>query len=70
MVRAVRSLPALDAKVILLFYFEDSDLVRIAERLGHRTPESYIGRVRLRALRQLEQSLADVAEDFGLRASR
>jgi RNA polymerase sigma factor FliA len=66
--RAVRNLPALDAKVILLFYFEDLDLVRIAERLRHT--ESYIGRVRLRALRQLERSLADVAEDFCLRGSR
>jgi RNA polymerase sigma factor (sigma-70 family) len=66
-VSAVRKLPALDAKVILLFYFEDLDLVRIAERLGHT--ESYIGRIRLRALRLLEQSLAHVAQDFGLRGS-
>jgi RNA polymerase sigma factor for flagellar operon FliA len=66
--RAVRDLPALDAKVILLFYFEDLDLARIADRLGHT--ESYIGRVRLRALRQLERSLADVADDFCLRGSR
>jgi RNA polymerase sigma factor for flagellar operon FliA len=66
--KAVRELPDLERQVILLFYFEDLDRDRIAERLGH-TP-SYIGRLRHRALRTLSTSLEAVANEHGHGGSR
>lgn len=53
--RALDTLSDLDRQIIVLYYFEDLDLHRIAKRLGH--PGWYVSRRRNAALAQLARVL-------------
>lgn len=60
--RALDRLSDLDRQIIILYYFEDLDRHRIAERLGH--PGWYISRRRNAALAKLAQVLRTTDSDF------
>ncbi len=61
---AIRALSEVQRQVILLYYFEDLTLDRIADRLG--LTKSYVARVHQRALPELARRLKKVAAEYGL----
>ena len=61
---AIRALTNVERQVILLYYFEDLTLDRIASRLG--VTKSYVARVHQRALLELARRLKKVGAEYGL----
>ncbi len=61
---ALRALSELQRQVIVLYYFEDLNLERIAQRLGYT--RSHVARVHRQALAELARRLKKLGVEYGL----
>jgi RNA polymerase sigma factor FliA len=66
--RAINSLPELERASTLLYFYEGLDLTRIAKRFG--ISKGYSCRIHWRAIRQLTEALAGVAETFDVEVGK